>query len=620
MTDSRRRFSIRTVLTVVGLIVLVAAAAFGINALRGNQAEVRRTYELVYPRRNTITATVNATGQMQPAQVANLSFSAPGRVAEVLVAIGDQVKQGDALARLDSREQQVRVIQAASQLAQAQASYEKLVEGANAEDIAAAEAQLRQAEGQLRQTSGSVTAADIQAAEAQLQQAQVQLRLLEAGPTAADLRASESQLEQTQAQLATQRDQLSAAKTNAQFQIDQSVNTLTQAQSRYASAKKNWDYVQETGFDPIRPSLGVDPLGRDIANRLNDAQRQQYADAFVQSEAALRSAEQAVAQAQVAFETAQQNEITGIQAAEQTVAQAQARLDQLRVGADAGQLAAARAQVAAARANLAKLRGDQRGGTLQAAQAAVDQARASLARVSGDASGSDLAVARAQIESAQASLDLAKLGQDETTLQAPFSGTVAEVNLKVGELPSATRIPIVLADLSSFYVDVAVDEIDVSRISAGQVVTLTLDALPDVAILASVERIAPLSTVQSAVTAYQVRVVAANADERVRPGMSTNADIVVAREPNVLLVPRRAVRNDRGRLIVETPTDPAVCDLPPAERPERPTLRQIDVRTGLSNEIVIQITEGLDETTCVYVEGVTSQFDLFGGGGPPRAR
>ena len=130
MTDSRRRFSIRTVLTVVGLIVLVAAAAFGINALRGNQAEVRRTYELVYPRRNTITATVNATGQMQPAQVANLSFSAPGRVAEVLVAIGDQVKQGDALARLDSREQQVRVIQAASQLAQAQASYEKLVEGA----------------------------------------------------------------------------------------------------------------------------------------------------------------------------------------------------------------------------------------------------------------------------------------------------------------------------------------------------------------------------------------------------------------------------------------------------------------------------------------------------------
>ncbi|MBC8159899.1 MAG: efflux RND transporter periplasmic adaptor subunit [Roseiflexaceae bacterium] len=618
MTKQRSRIPARTILTIAGLLALVGAVAVGLGAFRPTSTAARRSYELVAPRRSSIIATVNATGQMQPARTANLSFVSPNRVAEVLVQVGEAVQADQPIARLDTREQQIRVAQAAAQVAQAQASYEKLNAGASVAERAAAEAQLAQAQAQAQQTRGSVTTADLQAAEAQLAQAREQLRILEAGPNADDLRASEAQLQQTQAQLATQRDQLSAAKTNAEFQVGQAVNTLTQAQSRAASAASNWQYVQDTGLDPLRPSLGVDARGGDIANQLNEAQRQQYADASVQAEAALNSAEQAVTQATVVAETARQNEINGIQAAEQTVAQTQARLDQLRGGADAGQIAAARAQLASARANLAKLQGEQRGGALQAAQAGVDQARANQERVDGAASTSDLAVAQAQLQSAQASLDLAELALDEATLSAPFSGTIAELNLKPGELPSATRAPVVLADLSSFYVDVAVDEIDVSRITAGQPVTLTLDALPDVAIAATVERIAPLASAQSAVTAYQVRVSAPRSDPRVRPGMSTTADIIVAEQQNVLLVPRRAVRNDRGRLIVETPTDPAVCQLPPEQRPERPELRQIDVRTGLSNEVVIQITEGLDESSCVYVEGVDSRFDLFGG--PPQAR
>ena len=615
-----RRLRWRPVLSVIGLLLVVGACALGVMLFRTTQRPPTHTFSLIYPRYETLIATVNATGQIEPAQVANLTFTSAGRVREVLVKVGDVVNKGDPLARLDTRELELRVAQAEAGLAQAQANYEKLLAGATPEEIAAAEAQVAQASGQLRQAQGSVTAADLRAAEAQLQQARAQLAQLEAGPQVADLRAAEAQLQQAQATLAAQRDQLSAAKTNAQLQLQQAADTLIQAQARYSTAKWNWEYVQQTGSDPVVRTV-ADPTqpGGTRPNKLNDTQRQQYYEAFVQAEAALHSAESAVQQAQVAYDEARQAEITGIQAAEAQVAAAQANLDKLRAGSTADQLAAARAQLAAAQANLDKLRGEQRRGAIQAAQAGLTQAQANLDRLRAGPQPSDLALARAQMAAAQAELDLARLALEEATLTAPFAGTVAEVNLQAGEALSPTAVPIVLADLSRFHVDVAVDEIDVPRLAVGQPVTLTLDALPGLALPGMVEAISPLATPRAAVTSYQVRIITTAIDPRVRPGMSANADIVVARKPNVLLVPRRAVRNDRGRLVVDLPQDPSICALPPERRPPNPALVQREVTTGLSNELLIEITSGLDTQTCVYVEGIDARLRLFEGP-PPRNR
>jgi HlyD family secretion protein len=610
----------RTVLTAVGLVLAVLACGLGVWLWRGRAASAGRAYSLIYPHYDTLTATVNATGQLEPAQVVNLNFASPGRVDQVLVKVGDAVAAGAALARLDARDLRLRVAQADAALAQAQANYGRIAAGSTTAERAAAEAQLAQAQGQLRQAQGSVTAADLRAAEAQLAQAQANLARLTGGPLATDLRAAEAQLAQAQAQLEAQRSQLSAAKTSAQLQLEQATNSLTQAQSRYSTALQNWQYVQETGNDPINPSVpDSSHPGRAKPNRLNDAQRQQYQSAFVQAEAALHSAEDAVAQAQVAAENARQAEASGVQAAEQQVALAQTNVDKLQAGATADQLAAARAAEASARANLAKLRGDQRGGALQAAQAAVAQAQANLDRVAGGPQPSDLAVAQAQVASAQAALDLAKLAVDQATLTAPFAGVVAELNLQAGEVPSQARAPLVLADLSSYHVDVTVDEVDVSRLAAGQPVTLTLDALPGLALPGVVEGISPLATANTAVTSYQVRVTTAAREPRLRAGMSANADIVVARKQNVLLAPRRAVRNDRGRLVADLPRDPAVCALPADQRTASVDLEQREVTTGLSNEQVIEIVAGLDERTCVFVEGIDARISVLFGP-PPGLR
>src|SRR5689334_22396495 len=102
----------RTILTVVGLMLLVGICALGVYAWRSSGSAPSRAFSLLYPRYDTLTATVNATGQIEPAQVVALNFSGPGRVSEVLVKVGDMVAQGDPLARLDTRELALRVAQA----------------------------------------------------------------------------------------------------------------------------------------------------------------------------------------------------------------------------------------------------------------------------------------------------------------------------------------------------------------------------------------------------------------------------------------------------------------------------------------------------------------------------
>ncbi|NJK72649.1 MAG: biotin/lipoyl-binding protein, partial [Synechococcaceae cyanobacterium SM2_3_60] len=80
-------------------------------------------------------------------------------MAEILVAAGDMVTEGQALARLDTRDLALQVEQAQVSLEQAQADYDKLLEGATPEQVASVEAEIARAEGNLQATEASVTQA-----------------------------------------------------------------------------------------------------------------------------------------------------------------------------------------------------------------------------------------------------------------------------------------------------------------------------------------------------------------------------------------------------------------------------------------------------------------------------
>ncbi|MCG8348581.1 MAG: efflux RND transporter periplasmic adaptor subunit [Chloroflexales bacterium] len=594
----------RTILTIVGIIVLIGLLYVGFIAFFGRDQteDVRLDYSLVSAQRNTLSATVNASGAIQAAEVINLNFSIGGTVDTVLVDIGDSVTQDAQLAALDTRELQLRVTQAESTLAQARARYDRLVAGATSEEAASAQAQLDQAQAQLRQIKGNVTDQDIIAAQAQLDQARANLAQLESGPKTTDVQVTQAQLDQARANLQSQRDSLSTAKNRAQSQMEQAANTLRDRQDEYGRI-----YWQNRELEDQLASFGRE-LPQENKDREAAALR------------AVESAEESLDQARLGYEQSRQAEVSGIAAAEAQVRSAEANLDKLLAEADADQLAAARAQLAQAESNLAKLSGDQRQGSVAVAAAGVANAKANLERVTASAREYDLVEALAQVQSAEAGIEQAKLALEQAILSAPITGTVAEVNLTEGEVFNAGQAAIVLADLSSFYVDVTVDEIDVAQLQTEQPVTLTLDALPDLALAGEVAAISPLSNQQSAVTSYQVRIEIPATDTRVRAGMSANADIVVAEKPNVLIVPRRAVRAEQGKFFVDIVADQTLCQADPATWPIQPELTAIEVTTGLSNEFAIEILTGdLDENSCLHIEGVDARLDPLSGP-PPGVR
>jgi HlyD family secretion protein len=402
---------------------------------------------------------VNATGNILPAQQTTLSFRSAGRVAEVLVKEGEAVREGQALARLDTTDLDYAVAQAELAVTTAQTQLLRLQQGPSAYDRAAAEASLESARASYR-------------------------RLL-AGPTEEEIKVARANLEQAEASLA-------------------------QAQAAY-------DRVAD------RPDVAMLPQALQLE------------------------------QATIAFETAQ--------------------------------------------ANFALATRDPSQAEIAAAQSAIAQAEAALARLDEGVQPEEIQLAQLQVKQAQISLDQARHQLEATVLEAPHDGTITLVGVREGELTGG-QPAFVLTDLSSYHVDVMVDEIDIARVEVGQAVTLTLDALTGVTLRGEVEQIADAAQIDTGVVSYKVRVDLAPGDAPLRAGMTANVDIVTERREGVLLVPNRFIRIDRttGRTFVEKLAGGQV--------------QTFEVQTGLRDEMYSEVLAGIETGDVVVLVQQSSREEL----------
>jgi multidrug resistance efflux pump len=453
------------------------------------------------------SADVIAEAKVVPASSVSLSFEASGAVAEILVAEGDSVAAGAPLARLDTRDLSLGVEQAQVSLEQARADYDKLLEGATPEQIAAAQAEIQRAQGSLQSAQGGLTSADIAAARAELESARARLAELESGPKGTAVQSSQAAVDQARLNLQQQRDSLAQAKLNAELALEQSANALRNAQDEYS--RIHWD------------NLALEKAPGDLPQELRDRE--------AAAARAVEDGERNMAQAQLTLEQARQAEITGIQTAEARLRDAEAQHEQLLAPTDRDEIAAARAQVASAQARLARLTGGEQAGNVAAAQAGVASAEANLAEIQSKPSDATLGGAAARVRGAEVALKQAELALEKATLVAPIAGTVAQLNLKVGEVPVAGSPVVVLADLSSWQIETEdLTELSVVRIREGDQVTVTFDALPGFELPGTVDQIKPLGENRQGDIVYTVVVEPNSWDERLRWNMT--AAVVIAGE------------------------------------------------------------------------------------------
>lgn len=156
---------------------------------------------------------------------------------------------------------------------------------------------------------------------------------------------------------------------------------------------------------------------------------------------------------------------------------------------------------------------------LNTAKSRLENAQKEFSAMSADSQGDSLA--KAQYESALANLAAAKAALANVELTAPFDGVVAGLNVKVGGSVGAGQIAVTIADFSSWLVKTTdLTELDVVKISEGQAVNITLDAIPDAVFTGKVLSISQTYTDRQGDIIYEVTVTLTETNPATRWGMT----------------------------------------------------------------------------------------------------
>jgi HlyD family secretion protein len=284
-------------------------------------------------------------------------------------------------------------------------------------------------------------------------------------------------------------------------------------------------------------------------------------------------------------------------AAQQALAAAEARLTILQAGARPADIQSSNASIAAAEAQILGAQGN-----IAAAQANVARAEAAYARLLEGPTNEEIAILEAQVASGETNLAAAELRLRQSQIISPIDGIVANVRVNPGEQVSPGAPVITVVNESAFHLDVNVDEIDIDLISVGQLVIISLDALPETPVTGAVADIAPTAAAAGGVVTYLVTVNIDALDLPLRAGMTANASIIVERVDNVLVAPNWAIRLNRetGQAFVNVMRDDG-------------TVAEAAVITGLRNEQFSEVLSGLSEGDRVVVTSERQAFSLFGG-------
>ncbi|AFN75511.1 efflux transporter, RND family, MFP subunit [Melioribacter roseus P3M-2] len=273
---------------------------------------------------------------------------------------------------------------------------------------------------------------------------------------------------------------------------------------------------------------------------------------------------------------------------------------------------------------------------LQQARASLSSTKALLEKVESDykrvqeltqkglASDADLEAARSNylqtlgnyesqkslVSQAEAALKEAIETLNKTYVYSPMDGTISKLNVELGERVIGSGFTgtelLTVADLNNMEATVEVDENDVVLVSIGDTAKINIDAFGDKVFKGIVTQIgnsaitSGLGT-QDEVVNFEVKIRLTDKDDKIRPGMSCDADIETETKENVLAVPIQSVtaRVPKPEKSEEGDED-NVKENNRKNKPqevvfivENGKAKMVKVKTGISDDNYIEIIEGL---------------------------
>ena len=552
----RKRF---IALAVLGALVAGGAYALWATVLGGGGSTAAET-QTATVERGSISQTLGTTGVTVAQSTADLSFEQAGTVSAVKVALGQEVKQGDVLAEIEPDDLQSAVTTAEVNLASAQAKLDDLLAGPTKSDLATADQSLVQAQSALDQAERALgdlldgpsdtelrqAEQAVAAAESQLAKAEESRRNLY---TAAEDAVTAAEKAVTQAEDALETAQRNAS--DADDNVTMARLDLLSAGDTYCDTDGHLNDICDD-FDVPLSSVDIQKLTDSVEEEItassadaaptpaatvaptpvptqqtgsdtNSAQSQQETGsdlvsvttklisantAYNNAKASRTSADEAVLSSEADLEATQTDleeakkgpsseDIAAadveVGAAQLALDEAEANLDELKAGPTEDDVADAQSNVAAANAALA------------AAQAKWDD-------VYDGADSLEIKLQREQVRQAQLAVDKAKENLGKAQLIAPFDGTVAELNIEVGDEVSAgaagtstsgSEVAIVLNTPNALRLQLTVTESDVLSLEVGQTGFATFDAIDNATFPIQIESVGTSPTTTQGVVTYE---------------------------------------------------------------------------------------------------------------------
>jgi HlyD family secretion protein len=275
-TETRR---LNPVLMWVIFLTVIVVAAIAAHFFSHDQFEVRAAAV----NHQNLQSTESTNGKVEPIEEFPAYAPASGVVAKIYVEVGQKVKAGQLLIKMDDSEAAARLAAARSTLQTAKSGLQDINQGGTQEernslagDLARAQLQQQQAASDLAalkqlQQKGAASPSEISSAEARLQSANNSVKSLQIRGTdrysATDRSRSEAQLADARASVAAA--QSSYANDNIRSKVDGTVYSIPVSQYDYVPAGENLMDVADLNRIQVRayfdePSIGVLAVGQAV--------------------------------------------------------------------------------------------------------------------------------------------------------------------------------------------------------------------------------------------------------------------------------------------------------------------------------------------------------------------
>lgn len=216
-------------------------------------------------------------------------------------------------------------------------------------------------------------------------------------------------------------------------------------------------------------------------------------------------------------------------------------------------------------------------------------------RKSKDRARTTYQLATNSVLKAERNLELTQDSLSKTRITAPFDCTVLTRPISAvgqavsgsGGFNSGTEV-MTIANLNEMIIDAHVNQADITRLTRGMEVDVSIEAVIGLTVGGKVERIAPKATIRSGIKGFGARILLTEVNAQIQPGMTAKISIPVVSAENALSVPLAAVFTEEDGRYVYVVKDG--------------TFEQRRVKVGVSDYKFAEILSGLESGDTVAIE------------------